>query len=58
MRYWQADVNLGPALLTFGVRAEDRESAFGKALEVIGDRTALVELREILPLAQRELACR
>ena len=53
MRYWQANVNTGPGLFLFGVRAEDRESAFSKAVEVIGDRTVLLELLEIPPPGER-----
>lgn len=53
MTYWQARVNLGPALFLFGVRAEDYETARDKAVDVIGDRTALLEILEVPSLAER-----
>jgi hypothetical protein len=50
MTYWQVRADLGEGRqFLFGVSAEDLTAARDKAAEVIGDRTAQVEITETRP---------
>jgi hypothetical protein len=50
MAHWQVRADLGEGRqFLFGVSAEDLTAARDKAAEVIGDRTAQVEITETRP---------
>ena len=55
MPWWQVRADLGPALLMFGVQAADRETARARAADLIGDRTALVEVTEVPRILDRPI---
>ena len=58
MKHWQVRADLGDgARMVFGVEAEDEDTAWDKAMKIIGDPgyhdDSLIQMHEILPPSQR-----